>query len=100
MDCSETVNDPVQPNMNQTVGFFLCKKTGTGGAYSVCMGDADCGAGLWCGFIDMAQTIAECLPICSDTVQCVMPPSDAGVNMIACVPLTSQPSNAGYCLPQ
>src|SRR5579859_7595202 len=39
MDCAETVNDTVQPSTNTTTGFFLCKQTGTGGAYAVCNGD-------------------------------------------------------------
>lgn len=101
MDCGETADDALQPDpQNTEVGFFVCKMTGAGGPYAVCNGDQDCGVGLWCGYIDMNQTVAECLPNCSDTNACTVPNPDAGVAMVACFPLTSQPDNAGYCLPQ
>jgi hypothetical protein len=42
---------------------------------------------------------AECFPICSDTVACVLPDADAGVmGSVSCAPLASQPANAGVCI--
>ena len=100
MDCGETVDSAEQASQNTETGFFLCKKTGTGGAYATCMGDGDCGVNLWCGVVDQNSGAAECLPNCSDTVPCTTPPSDAGVAGATCHPLESQPDNAGYCLAQ
>jgi hypothetical protein len=101
MDCGETVDSAEQPDPNAETGFFLCKKTGAGGPYAVCMGDSDCGANLWCGYIDSSRTVAECIPNCSDTVMCEAPNADAGVATgVQCHPLATQPDNAGYCYPQ
>ena len=101
MDCGETVDSAEMPDPNVETGFFLCKKTGAGGAYASCMGDSDCGVNLWCGIVDQSTGNAACLPNCSDTVDCPQPPVDAGVaGTVTCFPLASQPDNAGFCLPQ
>jgi hypothetical protein len=96
-DCGETADSAEQPSSAET-GFFLCKKTGSGGPYTSCMADSDCGANLWCGVANTNTGDTECLPNCSDSVACLMPPSDAGLSAAMCHPLATQPGNAGYCL--
>jgi hypothetical protein len=98
MDCGEDIYDVTQPDPNAENGFFLCKKTGSGAAYSSCKSDADCGANLWCGIIDTNMDQA-CLPNCNDTTTCIQPAVDSGVASVDCHPLTGQPNNAGYCYP-
>jgi hypothetical protein len=100
MDCGESVWDTEMPDPNLETGFFLCKKTGPGVPYSTCMKDSDCGVGLWCGVVNQTSGQSECLPNCSDTVDCLTPPVDAGVSTTTCHGLATQPDNAGYCLAQ
>jgi hypothetical protein len=87
-DCSVPFDD-IAATQASEVGFFVCKKTGSVGAWKPCQKDSDCAAGLAC------DPQAGCFPVCDAMHACGDAPGDGGVLM--CSPLVSQGNGAGYC---
>jgi hypothetical protein len=93
-DCSVPFDDIFSSN-TMSLGFFVCKKTGTSPAFANCNADTDCGGGLFCNF---GNTSNFCSPTCDSQHACPTPPAvDGGPTSLTCTAYTNLTNGQGYC---
>jgi hypothetical protein len=71
-------------------GVFVCKPTGSVGAYQFCTEDGDCGPNLGCN-----TDLGKCVPVCDNAHPCPQPGADAGT--FSCQPFMNTANGAGVC---
>ncbi len=91
-DCSVPFDD-IASTQQTSVGFFVCKKTGTGAVYTQCNQDSNCAAGLACDFGNN-----WCAQACDNTHACTQPPvTDGGTTSVTCQAYSNLPNGGGFC---
>ncbi|HWE30635.1 MAG TPA: hypothetical protein VHB97_21660 [Polyangia bacterium] len=91
-DCSVPFDD-IASTQQAPVGFFVCKKTGTGALYGTCNQDSDCSAGLACDYGNN-----WCAQACDNTHACTQPPAtDGGTNSVSCQAYPNLSNGGGFC---
>lgn len=91
-DCSVPFDD-ISSTQQMSVGFFVCKKTGTGALYANCNQDSDCGSGLACDFGNN-----WCAQACDNTHACTQPPAtDGGTVSVTCQAYSNLSNGGGFC---